>query len=392
MLFRSFALNGAANFLIEEGIPVENQVILDPRPENVELLSMKVSRYYLASQCDVELFHCLFHANKLNRVSLWHPKIDGITDKIAGYKQDREILLIGGGVTVGLSAMCLAYALGYRKLHLFGYDSSHRDDKGHAYDQDLNRDDPLCKVKVGGETFISSLTMAKQAEQFPIVCDNLLDLGCVVTVDGDGLLPFMVRENAKKVMAKAQSEAEKYQFMWNDEAYRLYSPGEMIAERFVAFANIKQNDTVIDFGCGTGRGAKKIHELTGCKMILIDFTDNCLDKEINDSYLNPNFLFLITDLTSTIPVSGTHGFCTDVLEHIPTHQVETVIKNIMNCVEKAFFQISLVEDSMGQRIGEKLHLTVKPFAWWEATFKYLGYQAIIMSEDYGESAVFYIQK
>ena len=64
----------------------------------------------------------------------------------------------------------------------------------------------------------------------------------------------------------------------------------------------------------------------------------------------------------------------------------------MNCVEKAFFQISLVEDSMGQRIGEKLHLTVKPFAWWEATFKYLGYQAIIMSEDYGESAVFYIQK
>ena len=97
-----FALNGAANFLIEEGIPVENQVILDPRPENVELLSMKVSRYYLASQCDVELFHCLFHANKLNRVSLWHPKIDGITDKIAGYKQDREILLIGGGVTVGL--------------------------------------------------------------------------------------------------------------------------------------------------------------------------------------------------------------------------------------------------------------------------------------------------
>ena len=35
---------------------------------------------------------------------------------------DEGAVLIGGGTTVGLQALSIAYALGHRKIHLFGFD------------------------------------------------------------------------------------------------------------------------------------------------------------------------------------------------------------------------------------------------------------------------------
>jgi hypothetical protein len=97
-----------------------------------------------------------------------------------------EHAIVGGGTTVGLSAMVLAYVLGYRKLHLYGYDSSYRAEATHAYAQhDPQRVD--CVATVAGRKFRTSLAMAKQAELFPTLADSLIDLGCLITIRGDGL-------------------------------------------------------------------------------------------------------------------------------------------------------------------------------------------------------------
>ncbi|MEI6484094.1 MAG: 6-hydroxymethylpterin diphosphokinase MptE-like protein [Betaproteobacteria bacterium] len=368
-----FALNGAARFLNAHGVVPDYQVILDARPENISLLA-KAKEYLLASQCHPSLFEHFYDSPD---VSVWHPAIEGIETHLP--KHDNEYALIGGGLTVGLSTMCLAYTMGYRKLHLFGYDSSHRQTLGHAYNQPMNNNDVLCKVTLDGETFTSSLAMARQAELFPAVCNNLLDRECIITLDSDGLIMAVYRNMRANPAPK--TEADKYKAMWNFPEYRTMSPGELAAQEAIKVAKIDQNTVVIDFGCGTGRGGQQIHNLTGAKVFLVDFADNAVSASIR-------LPFFVADLTRAMTLRGDVGYCTDVMEHIPTHQVNDVIKNVMDCVDSAYFQISLVPDAMGELIGMPLHLSVYPHSWWVKKFS--AYE-IVWTDSNDENAAFYVQ-
>ncbi len=178
-----FALNGAAKFLNDHGIVPDHQVILDARPENAALIG-RARNYLLASQVHPNVFDAV----PAKRTMLWHHATEGITDHLPDY--DDDYALIGGSHSVGLAGMCLAYSMGYRNEHLFGYDSSHRGRVGHAYAQG---DDPLVNYTApSGKTFLTTLTMASQAEMFPAVADTLIDAGCIITVDGDGLIREVV--------------------------------------------------------------------------------------------------------------------------------------------------------------------------------------------------------
>jgi SAM-dependent methyltransferase len=132
-----------------------------------------------------------------------------------------------------------------------------------------------------------------------------------------------------------------------------------MVERFVEIA--KPDGKIIDFGCGTGRAALKMQEM-GLDVLAVDFTDNCRDKPALA------LSFLQWDLTRPLPVSAPYGYCTDVMEHIPTDLVGTVISNIMASAERVFFQIATVPDKFGASIGQTLHLTVKPHEWWLEQF------------------------
>jgi hypothetical protein len=65
--------------------------------------------------------------------ALWHVNAPGMAELLADERparpSDRRRL------TVGLNAMVLAFAAGYRKIHLYGFDSSYRADEHHAYPQ-----------------------------------------------------------------------------------------------------------------------------------------------------------------------------------------------------------------------------------------------------------------
>ena len=161
-------------------------------------------------------------------------------------------------------------------------------------------------------------------------------------------------------MTTADEEKSKYEKAWAHDAYRNFAPGEQVVMHYVTQCR-PRHGRLIDFGAGTGRGALMLHRL-GYDITMIDIADNCLDeavqKEIGDRLIVAN-LWDRLDLPK-----AEEGFCTDVMEHIPPEHVEAVVENTLRLCDRVFFHICLREDHFGKELGEHLHLTVRPFAWW----------------------------
>lgn len=362
-----FAMNGAARFLAEHGIMPDYQVIIDAREQTADLIG-PAKHHLFASQVHPECFR------RVPTAQLWHLQVGNIENEFPEYTD--AYCLIGGAASVGNTATCLAYAMGYRNLQIYGYDSSNRDGAGHAFSQPMNDGDPCAHVMFNGKEYIASLTMKLQAEKFQETSRALQESGCHIEVHGSGLLPDMWNTPVEEL-----SEQEKYQRMWGYDAYRTVSPGEECVDTFLELC--KPEGLVIDFGCGTGRAAIRIKEY-GCFVQLIDFTDNSRDPKAME------LPFRQHDLTEPISLMGRYGYCTDVMEHIEPEKVDVVIKNIMDAAKTTFFQISTIPDSMGEIIGQQLHLTVRPHSWWNDKFIELGYDVNWQHE--GEIASMFLVK
>jgi hypothetical protein len=187
-------------------------------------------------------------------------------------------------------------------------------------------------------------------------------------------------------------EADKYRAMWKHPQYRAVAPGEQVAGLFLEQAHPKPGSDVIDFGAGTGRGALMLAFLGGVKVRMLDFADNCLDPDVRESLTTQAhaLCFAKQDLTDPIPWAAPYGFCTDVLEHIPPEQLDAVLTNILKSAQHVFFQVSCVPDACGALIGQPLHLSVHPYAWWLAKLRDEYECAIHWSKDCGDSCLFYV--
>ena len=360
-----FAMNGAAKFLAEHGIMPDYQVMIDAREATADLIG-PAKEHLFASQVHPECF------KRMPKARLWHLQVETIDDLLPEYSHG--YCLIGGAASVGNTATCLAYAMGYRNLQIYGYDSSHRDGEGHAFHQKMNEGDPCAAVTLNGKDYIASFTMKMQAEKFQDTSKALIEAGTHIEVHGSGLLPDMFN-------APPLSETEKYQLMWSQDEYRAFSPGEQCAGKFVEIAKPSTNQLVADLGCGTGRGGQAISK--HCLVTLFDFVQNSRDKGID-------LPFELADLSKPIHFDADFGYCTDVMEHIPPESVDAVLKNVTDVAPHTFFQISLVDDALGYLIGQPLHLSVHPFQWWHD--KLSQYGRITYAEDNHTSAIFYITK
>ncbi len=363
-----YALNGAAKFLHERGITADYQVLIDARAQTASLVG-PAKQHLFASQCHPDCFTAAPNAR------LWHLQVQGMDAYLPPY--EAGYCLIGGAASVGNTATCLAYAMGFRDLHLYGYDSCHRDGAGHAFHQKMNDGDPCAVVMFGGKEYTASLTMKLQAEKFMDTSRALRQMGCRISVHGSGLLPDMF--NAPR---EQMAEAEKYGRLWQHAEYREHSPGELCAQKFLAVA--KPEGLVIDFGCGTGRASLRLRD-AGLPVLLMDFTDNSRDMDAM------GLPFVQHDLTQPMEWRAPYGFCTDVMEHIPPGDVETVIRNVMGAARTVFFQISTIPDSMGAVIGQDLHLTVRPHSWWRDLFVSLGY-SVEWEEEQDIAALFLVSQ
>lgn len=187
-----WALNGSAAWLQARGIRPDFHVIVDARKDNARFVEHAdpFTHHFIASQCDPAIFDKLLGC----KTTLWHSPADGVAELLEKDTTDRPVHLIGGGSTVGLCAIVLAFGLGYRKIHLYGYDSSYRNDTHHAYMQNLNDGDLVVDVLAGNRKFKAAPWMVQQAEEFCSLAVQLADDGAVITVAGDGLLPCLARE------------------------------------------------------------------------------------------------------------------------------------------------------------------------------------------------------
>jgi hypothetical protein len=102
---------------------------------------------------------------------------------------------VGGGSTSGLRGISLLYMLGYRKLHLFGFDSSLRDDGLLKITGEMNQGQEIVVV-ADGTPFKCDGAMSCQAGEFELQTKFMegLWLKCY----GDGLIPYISRQMARK--------------------------------------------------------------------------------------------------------------------------------------------------------------------------------------------------
>lgn len=182
-----WATNGAANYLIEQGLTPNVLVVLDARPENVAFVKHAPStiRYLIASHCDPSVFAELQDRD----VTIFHCHIDGALDLLRD-EQARPVHLLGGYTTVGIKAAHLAELSGARTIHLYGMDSCFMEEGHHAYVQTWNDKDVRVVAVYGNRTFSCAPWMVGQAEDFISFVQRFTGL---VTVDGPGLLAHIAQ-------------------------------------------------------------------------------------------------------------------------------------------------------------------------------------------------------
>jgi uncharacterized Rossmann fold enzyme len=175
-----FALNRVAAFLRANGITPDAQVVLDAHPDECVTFvdkSYPCQRYY-ASQCDPAVLDAAG-----DELILWDSFMQGILDVVP----DAPGPFVGGGTTVGTRAIGLCYMLGYRKVHVFGLDSSIEDGEGHAYSQ--IEFPSVLDVVFNGKSYKTPPQFLAQVEEFRELLPELLANRCELTIHGDGLLP-----------------------------------------------------------------------------------------------------------------------------------------------------------------------------------------------------------
>jgi hypothetical protein len=165
----------------------------------------------------------------------------------------------------------------------------------------------------------------------------------------------------------AESERQKYARVYGNAKYHTHSPHWRCWDRIRD--EIAHFPLYANFGCGSGlldtRIVEHFPEIRG---ILVDHVDvrSALIRQ------NPSLEFIEASLFGAMPsFSVPYAVSTDVLEHIPTEMMDTVLANIADRAEIAFLQISLDPTSEKKAIqyGGHLHLTVKEPDWWLARLR-----------------------
>lgn len=195
-------LNGTYNWALGHGLFPVNQIIVDARKMNARFTKpvREDCKYLLASQCHPSVFEGL----SKEQTYIWHTSADMIKDVL---KENYDIWFgIPGGSTVMLRAIPLLRMLGFKRFHLFGFDSCLREDRHHSYAQPENDDAIIVPVIVGGRVFRAHVWMISQAQEF---MDLIRFFGDEIELEvyGDGLISHILKTGAS--LADEQMESEE---------------------------------------------------------------------------------------------------------------------------------------------------------------------------------------
>lgn len=187
-------VSGAHDFLVERGITPDFHVDCDPRQHKAGMLKRptNLTRYLMASVCHPDFWDTLKHKS----VRLWH-LINGDDMETVNWITRNHpaglAAIIGGGSTVGMRAMEVAAALGFRRFEIHGMDCSHTGAR-HA---GLHLGKPQIEqlVRVGSRQFKTTTQMLYAAQEMERFI-NTMD--AEIHFHGDGLM----QETAKFIKLK----------------------------------------------------------------------------------------------------------------------------------------------------------------------------------------------
>lgn len=341
------ALNGAYKFLRTKGIIPTYFAMLDSRQVNVNFLQdlHPNSTYLLASQSHPDVFMRL----KGRVVGVFH--LSTPTTRRIFTDED---LYVGGGGTIGLTALGLAMAMGYRNVILYGYDSSFSGEERHVLHQPQNDSQSTLDVWVKDRKYTTSHAMAAQTmDFFPFW--SAIKKECPefeVHLIGNGLFyDYVVTNNGPMTREK---ELAKYA-----EAYLQPDYG-MTKERYdgiVRLVSEVSGESYLDVSTGRGE-TLDIARKHGFGVVS--------GTETVDALLNEHVGFGVLPNLSIPDKAYDVVSLFEVIEHLVPDDVEASLYELTRIARRhIFISASVSECWLG---GVNLHPSARPLDQWQELF------------------------
>lgn len=185
------SVSGAHDFLLEHGIVPRYHVECDPRPHKADNIDRPHPgiQYLIGSVVHPTYFDKLDGHN----VALWHVADEAHCGKLLKLGEKGHHMITGGG-SVGLRAIALLYAMGYRDFSIYGMDCSFADngEQQWAGKHAGKRQDVMTAV-CGGKAFATSPVLLTYATDFIEMAQKMT---AQLRVYGDGLLSTMCAVHA----------------------------------------------------------------------------------------------------------------------------------------------------------------------------------------------------
>lgn len=184
-----WACNGAHNWLIERGVIPKYAMFWDA----AEIVSNFVTphedvTYIVASRCHRSVFEAL----EGHDVYVFHAAGDKDIEAMLEEFRKYEPMCSHGSASVTTS-MLVASNLGYRKMKIFGADSSYDGEFTHAKESLVP--EQALEIWMNGRRFQSTSWLAGQVEDFKLIGPALNMQGIEMEFFGDGLLQECARIN-----------------------------------------------------------------------------------------------------------------------------------------------------------------------------------------------------
>lgn len=187
-----YACNAAYGWLLDHGVVAKYCMLWDADPVVAKFVRRNPETIYLVGS---RVHPSVYEALKGCRVVIWHAGGDkNIQALLEKYGKNEP--MIGGGSAAVSRAMFVCYALGYRKQHLHGADSSYGE--GYTHVQESVVPESEIKVMVHDEHgqlkwFKTTAWLAGQCEDFKLIGPVLRAMGTKIIVHGSGLLPHIAK-------------------------------------------------------------------------------------------------------------------------------------------------------------------------------------------------------
>lgn len=341
------ALNGAYKFLRKQGLVPAYFAMLDARNVNTNFLEdlHQDTTYLIASQCQQAIFDTL-SPFMVGMFHLGTPTTKKIFPNAECY--------VGGGGTIGLTAISLAVALGYRSVILYGLDSSFEGEQRHVQFQPQNANQPTIEVWVEDRKYVTTHAMAAQAQDFFPFWEAVQKEfpGFQLQVIGKGLFYDFVCTNNNP--STRERELSKYA-----DAYKQPDYG-MSKERYDGILRIVSDIKGVSYlDVSTGRG-ETLEIARKCGFNIVSGTETV------DALLNEHVRF---GILPALPIPDKYFDVVslfEVIEHLVPGDIGPSLQELTRIAKKhILISAAVAQHWIG---GVNLHPSARPVEQWDELF------------------------